>query len=160
MVITTANGCLYPTLRGKLRMQVTRTNGTTLELTLLNVNYIPEIPVNLFSSSAAEEKGAFIDNRSHTMRKADTNTELYTLDKIGKQKFLKSCEVQVHMTLPAITSNQLEVWHKRLGHVGQEALQKTALMTVGMELISQEKLYTMCEACEVSKSVRTVSRKP
>ena len=108
-VITTANGCLYPTLRGKIRMQVTRTNGTSLELTLLNVNYIPEIPVNLFSSSAAEEKGAYIDNRSHTLRKADTNTELCALDKIGKQKFLKSYEVQVHITLLAITLNQLEV---------------------------------------------------
>ena len=64
------------------------------------------------------------------------------------------------MALPTLSQNQLEVWHKRLGHVGQETLQKTASMTEGMELTSKETLDGMCEACEVSKSVRTVSRKP
>ena len=63
---------------------MTYTNSILLELTLLNINYILKILVNLFLSLIIEEKRAFINNRLYTLYKVNIDLKLYIFNKISK----------------------------------------------------------------------------
>jgi hypothetical protein len=66
--------------------------------------------------------------------------------------------------LPAVPSSApkipIRIWHRRLGHLGADNINKTATITEGMHLNLSGELLDDCRPCEIGKSQRTVSFKP
>lgn len=57
------------------------------------------------------------------------------------------------------TTESIQRWHQRLGHIGQPILKRTKDLSLGLEGIDTSELKT-CETCHLSKAQRFVSREP
>jgi hypothetical protein len=125
------------------------------EVLLENVKYIPELKVNLFSLTAALQKGA----KLHTER-----TDLI-LEKGGKEilfnkripmgtSLLMATRVEIQQDNALILSEKrqmsIEKMHRMLGHASLEITQKTA-KRLGIKLVGQ---FKSCENCMLAKIKR------
>ena len=99
------------------------------ECVLYNVLYVPQLSYNLFSVSRATEMGKTISFDKTSCRVYNANEKLIAVaSKIGSLYFLNCCSHQVN-----VADNQChelvtkeEMWHRRLGHLGKQSLQKLA----------------------------------
>lgn len=57
------------------------------------------------------------------------------------------------------TNASAQLWHQRLGHIGQKILKKTLQNSEGLNGLDTSELKT-CETCHLSKAQRYVSREP
>ncbi|KAI0992261.1 hypothetical protein K3495_g15925, partial [Podosphaera aphanis] len=73
-------------------------------------------------------------------------------------------ETVVTVAMPALinkSENTLELWHRRLGHIGRRNIKATEKITTGIEYKSSGeslKASQVCEPCELSKPLRHVRK--
>ena len=129
---------------------------------LKNVLYVPSLPVNLFSGSIITKHGAYYCGRTMTIRKAGDDTEIAAIKLNDSTPFLRTHSENSSLALHATNKPTTETWHRRLGHLGYDNVLKTALQTTGIKLgdVEMQRPGTACRSCILSKSQRTVSRKP
>ena len=160
-LIETASGTIKPQGIGRVKLIVRKTTGERTTLELKNVLYIPGLPVNLFSGSIITKYGAYYCGRTTTIRRSKDDFEIAAIQLAGTSPFLKSYESNQRLALHTSSKPTIEVWHRRLGHLGYENVIKTASNTTGIDLndIKSQKPDPRCRSCILSKSQRTVSRK-
>lgn len=124
---------------------------------LKDVLYVPQMPVNLFSVSAAMKENYTI-KFAHKKVIVEHDGEnipayydgcLYTID-------IKALN-HVDATRKAMTAYTLESWHKRLGHCGIETIKrmKKEKMVEGLDIGTPP---DQCEDCVLGKSCRKPHR--
>lgn len=123
---------------------------------MYNVLYVPQLSCNLFSVRAAASKGNFVKfGRSHCWIR-DKHGKLCGMGTLESQMYKLDCEVTKPKTsacaATANKSNDLDLWHFRLGHASEQCVKNLANkeLATGMRSPKQIKL-SFCEGCIAGK---------
>src|SRR5271169_3570604 len=161
MVIETAEGTAIGTGIGTITITVLSENDIEMELQLNNVVYAPSMSTNLFSLMAAYDKG--YETRitpGHGLRVfhgeelvATTIRATGGLFRLKTPTDAFAYAAQVSETTPELDVN---IWHRRMGHLGEENIRKLAKMVNGMGIKFRTSVG-VCEACLEGKQHRQPS---
>src|SRR5271169_6027012 len=164
MVIETAEGTVIGTGIGTITITVLSENDIEMELQLNNVVYAPNMSTNLFSLMAAYDKG--YETRitpGHGLRVfhgeelvATTIRATGGLFRLKTPTDAFAYAAQVSETTPELDVN---IWHRRMGHLGEENIRKLAKMVNGM-IIKSRTTVGVYEACLEGKQHRQPSHQP
>lgn len=139
----------------------TNVDGTPRTVYLKNVLYVPSLMCNLISVSRmrkASLKTVFDTDSNDTgvcvvIDRKETTNYLKGVERpdLGLYEAVLRPIKFNHSALSA--KHNSEIWHKRLGHVSDRVLQKTAPMVHGLKIESLT-TSTACEPCKLGKSKR------
>jgi len=162
--IETAEGTAIGAGIGTITISVLGENDIETELQLNDVVYAPSMTSNLFSLMAAYDKG--YETRmtpgyglrifhgetivAHSVRIAGG---LFRLKTPGD---MFAYAAQVLETTPEL---DIDIWHRRMGHLGEDNVRKLARMVDGMG-IKVRTTVGVCEACLEGKQHRQPSHQP
>lgn len=139
-------------------------NNVKIPCEIQNVYYVPEVKMNLLSVSKLESNGLNIMFANNTM-KAFYNNQLVMLGK--KVGSLYQVEFEVDNSCCNYTqnksinnSNSMQLWHRRLGHLGYDnikllsskGLVKGLNINEGKSNVCENNLF--CESCLLGKMTR------
>lgn len=143
---------------------VSNVNGRLIDCSVDNVLYVPELRCNLFSVLRVDEAGmkvsyengkVIIQRGSDIVASGSRYGRLYRLDLFSNKHEAN----EALLTCGRIPKN-LELWHRRFGHLNAKSLSKMIQsdMVVGLDLKSNvsDKSVVICEPCVIGKQ----SRKP
>ena len=133
--------------------------GTNKRLLLRNCYYMPELGVNLLSNSELAEDIHTIHTHYNVFIKRGTSI-LAIREKINGLYYLPIKVINVPPKVYNIAEND-HLWHKRFGHIGNQALSKLKDNTISSEDIEniQIKEIDNCEVCLKSKFTKKVYKK-
>jgi hypothetical protein len=141
---------------GKLRCGILQKNGEKLIVTLENVNYVPELWINLFSIGKALKKGFNLSNDGEIIMLSKGNVTL-TFDKVVRTKNGFVHGIKLLQVLDDVGTSVLETkkrntidvnnLHKILGHCSEVNTRLTG-KAYGYEVTGK---FDVCEACSVAK---------
>ena len=137
-----------------MRIQYNNT-GKQTDLYLKNVLFCPESSVNLISIPQLITEGSKVD--FNIMHCDITPKQGYTI-RASLKNGLYVLAVPLVLAFPAHTiPNQeaVQLWHQRMGHLGQSNLQKLQDMSTGMDLNEPPNEDILCEPCVIAKATDT-----
>ena len=157
-VMHTANGPVRPLGIGTVSLDCPQSNGRNTTLTLVDVVYMPESPLNLLSGLKLMATGGYARD-GKLLTKFDR--EFCQLDigliVIENPRYLA-------FVLPAAIEKapiDIELWHRRFGHLGLDTVKATQGMVKG--LIYQKKTppteTRVCDPCEKGRPLKFINKK-
>ena len=140
-----AGSAIMPAGQGTYTLRTIRNNakGTTIFHKAL---YVPDAHCNLVSVSALEEDGAtilfrkgraVITSHGKVILSATRKFGLYVIDEDDQQ-------LHTAMAAYSVSDPKLQIWHDRLGHLGEQNLHLLMKMSTGITPLSDS---NVCEAC-------------
>ena len=145
--------------QGTIRVQF---EGTWVQIH--QVLYVPGLQGNLLSIGQLAEKGiechfssqgAVLRHNGETHAHASREGRNYVLH--PTQGAHEARVVTTDNNEESQKSDSYELWHRRLGHIGDQKMQLLETTTVGVADLARQRRKT-CETCALSKSVRSVNR--
>ena len=138
--------------RGEAKVKLYDINGNLHDVILNNALYIPSYTQNIFSVSAAVERGASINlNRKEKYFKAPDGTK-FEIEQKGRLYYLNSISSSHN------NASSLMEWHKIMGHCNFQDLRKLSNVVDGMR-IKDDKICE-CAVCTQGKMCQFRNRKP
>lgn len=157
-IMHTANGPVRPLGIGTVSLDCPLSNGGKLTLKLFDVVYMPQSPINLLSGKKLMALGGYARNG---MLLSKSDRELCQLD---SQLLVIENPRYLAFVLPAAIEKapiDIELWHRRFGHLGLETLRQTQNMVKG--LIFQKKtpplVTRVCDPCEKGRPLKFINKK-
>jgi hypothetical protein len=152
--VTVGNGQKMVAMKvGNLRRCVIQFNGSTLDIVINDVKFLPELCANLFSVNKALKNGFKISNKNENISLTKGSASV-TFDRIiksldGTVSGIKM--VYLDSSTAYITQNKLDSgksvdvnkFHEIIGHCGLDCLKKTAQVH-GLKLRGDFKFYKDC----------------
>ncbi|KAJ6114763.1 hypothetical protein N7486_000541 [Penicillium sp. IBT 16267x] len=146
----------------------------TCTVTLSECHFAPSFHCNLVSLGRLEQKGSVWDmKKGHIVHKGESILEVYRerdIYVLTQQKTKSSKPVHVvHATKKSgrqqTSTATAEIWHRRLGHVYQGAIEQLPEMVNGVEIETREERpdgpdSQVCEVCSLVHAPRQISRRP
>ncbi|CAK1367765.1 unnamed protein product [Cercospora beticola] len=139
---------------GNVRIRFKDTNKVSI---LTNCLYIPEFRLNLVSLSQLDTCNVYtrlkngvielFNSQNDLLTKAILNKSLYKLNISIPTSYSKEVKEEA---LYLESKSDAEIWHKRLGHIGDNTLKRLG--------VSAENISPTCEVCISSKHTRKISR--
>lgn len=165
MPIDTAAGPTRAEGIGAVRLKLITSAGIEKEVRLEQVYHLPELSVNLLSANRIGQKGFYIDGLTHTIRKRTNGDELCAFVETSSHMRILTKETQVQAFAASTQKPKpmlVQLWHRRLGHLGMDNVIRTANATTGItfEDVKDPPRKTICKPCVLAKSLRTQSKKP
>ena len=163
--IETAEGTAIGTGTGTITLVVLGKDDIETELQLNNVIYAPNMSTNLFSLMAAYDKGyetRITPGYGLRIFHGETLIAAAVRDQGGLFRLKTTIDshammaTQVPETTPELDIN---IWHKRMGHLGEDNVRRLAKMVEGMK-IKARTTVGVCEPCLEGKQTRQPSHKP
>ncbi|KAI0995000.1 hypothetical protein K3495_g13181, partial [Podosphaera aphanis] len=154
--IITANGPIQPRGLGTVTLQCKLSNGKNNPFKLKDVMYLPECPINLFSGDKLLKAGGYMKDG-----------KMYGPNGVEFATYSNSLHINesfVTVALPALVDQSkptLDLWHRRLGHLGLRNVKETAKITTGISFeptVTATTSSSLCESCELSKPLRHVRK--
>ncbi len=142
---------------GSIFMKWILTDGSTEEVELKDVLYMPDLFTNLVSVPRLHRNGYYFHTGKGTVNHRKTDEEIGSTtfsSAVWLLNWQRSKPQEESIALPAVS---IETWHQRFGHSGYSNLKETAKIVNGMELVKQS---DVCDPCNTSKSHRQVSTRP
>jgi hypothetical protein len=167
LVIQTASDRVQLIRTGTVHLTLFTSNNEEVQVKLLDVVYMPGLTTNLLSRIRIQTIGVYIDGLAKVLRYMKTKQELCAYDTTNTAMIVRTspstvkkinCPIDI-TSYKAILDDTIELWHRRLGHLGHENVKKTATLTDGITIRDMSHAKT-CKACLLAKSKRTVSRMP
>jgi hypothetical protein len=121
-IMQTANGPVRPLGIGTVRLDCPKSNDKSTKLILYDVVYMPQSPVNLLSGQKLMALGGYARNG---MILSKLDKELCQLD---SDLFVIETPRYLAFVLPAAIKKapvDIELWHRRLGHLGLDTVRAT-----------------------------------
>ncbi|RUS90533.1 hypothetical protein EGW08_001710 [Elysia chlorotica] len=143
--------------QGDAEIGVLDSKGNMCSITLENALYIPSFSQNIFSVTAATEKGAtviFSENSGKLYPKSKSTC--LNIHKEGRLYFLNSVQ---HANNQKISKRPLKLWHEALGHCNTQDILKLEEKVEGM-IITHKTENFKCEVCPQAKMTDSRSRIP
>ena len=81
-------------------------------------------------------------------------------EKDGKLFRLRTTTAKALSSMAADKDDDMQLWHHRLGHLGEANVIKTSLAVDGMDGNFENSTLGTCDSCQVGKQTRTPSHKP
>lgn len=162
---------------GTVKLQgVDPTTGKEKAITLSNALYSPGFHTNLVSYGALKKKGGRWDEDGDCIRDPNGTpvVSLKPIDSLNLWAFDIPYTAAGHAHAvrkseqPLVAEAPAEIWHRRLGHVAPQVIQKAADMVDGVKIKGElpdstapESTETsICEVCKLSHAPRQISRRP
>src|SRR3984885_8291760 len=134
------------------------------ELRLNDVIYAPNMSSNLFSLAAVYDKG--FETRitpGYGLRIFHGNTLVAKSVRVSGGLFRLKTPTDTFALAAQVTSAtpelDIDIWHRRMGHLGEDNVRKLAKMVEGMVIKSRTEVG-VCEACLEGKQHRQPSHQP
>ena len=165
--IETAEGTVMGTGTGMITITVLGKDDMEMELQLHNVIYAPTMSSNLFSLNAAYDRGF------ETRMTPGYGVQIFHKDvlvantvRIAGGLFRLKTPADAFAYAAQVTNEtvrnrdiDIDIWHRRMGHLGEDNIRKLARMVEGMG-IKVGTSVGVCEACVKGKQTRQPSHKP
>jgi hypothetical protein len=143
---------------GSLKCNIIQLNGSSVDVTLKEVKYVPELWVNLFNISKALKKGFDLSNKGLTISLKKGSVSV-TFDRViktvnGSVSGIKMTSYDSSVAyiakgrLTAIKEIDVNKFHEMIVHCGVDRLKKTANIH-GLKLKGE---FKVCEDCAVAKA--------
>jgi hypothetical protein len=143
---------------GSLKCHAIQLNGSSVDVTLKEVKYVPELWVNLFSISKAMKNGFDLSNKG-LMISSKKGSVSVTFDRVIKTvngsisgikmtTYDPSVAYLAKGSLTAIKEIDVNKFHEMIGHCGVDRLKKTANIH-GLKLKGE---FKVCEDCALAKA--------
>ena len=162
--IETAEGTAMGTGTGRITITVLGKDDTETELQLNNVIYAPNMHSNLFSLAAAYDRG--FETRitpGYGLRIFHEETIVANSVRVTGGLFRLKTPTDAFAYAAQVTETTREIdintWHRRMGHLGEENVKKLARMVDGMAIKARTEVG-VCEACLEGKQHRQPSHQP
>eukprot|EP00794_Sanderia_malayensis_P006415 gene6415-7146_t len=138
--------------KGRAKVKLYDAKGNPQDVVLHNALYIPSYSQNIFSISAAIDRGACInlDKDSKYLRQPDGKT--FEVEQKGRLYYLNSISSSKN------NASSLMDWHKIMGHCNFQDLQKLPNVVNGMKIHDHKQ--NECIVCNMGKMCQTRNRKP
>jgi hypothetical protein len=141
-------------------------------LELIDVAYVPSYHTSLVSFDRAWSKGIRWDTDAMTLNAG--KTPLCKVQRMFNQWVLEYCPLSTNdntvmatrrttkptSTKPLMAKGSMDLWHRRLAHLGQDMVKTLPTHCEGVQLEAPTEVNTNCEVCKLSKAQRQVSRRP
>ena len=160
--ITTAEGTAVGIGIGTITVTVLGKDDTETELQLHDVIYAPTMSSNLFSLNAAYDKGF------ETRMTPGYGVRIFHKDVLvantirvagGLFRLKTPADTFAYAAVQTVRDVDIDIWHRRMGHLGEDNIRKLAKMADGMK-IKVGTSVGVCEACMEGKQTRQLSHKP
>ncbi|KAI0992582.1 hypothetical protein K3495_g15603, partial [Podosphaera aphanis] len=152
---------------GAVELKVMLTNGTTREIKLNHVRYLPQCPVKLFSLKKVMMTGGSLHSDRIMFIDEGKSKELCEIDNSGFLVESRLCNTDIYFNalVSATQNTSLNTWHRRFAHTGYDTILRTKDIVRGIEIDNAKRdKNSVCEACELGtplerrhKSVRNKS---
>lgn len=137
-------------------------NGKEIKCSVKNVLYVPELRCNLFSVIRCDEAGMKVVFESESVQIYRDSEMVATGSRVGKlyrlDLFVDSRNASDSLLSFGRVPANLELWHRRFGHLNARSLEKLISedMCVGLKLNGRQKNDTVivCEPCVEAKQTR------
>lgn len=134
---------------------IIRDTHTNEPFVLNHVMYVPSCPLNIYSTTVLNQEGGSFLTTKTAARLTDLSGRTLTSHKTYRGIFLLNGEYP-NQTAFASIDNDLTTWHKRLGHVGFDALHRMrTLKCVNGMMVEDENPPPECIACITGKFKRS-----
>src|SRR3984885_12010336 len=160
----TAEGTAMGTGMGRITITVLGKDDTETDLELNDVIYAPNMSSNLFSLAAAYDKG--FETRitpGYGLRIFHNDTIVAKSVRVAGGLFRLKTPTDAFALAAQVTSAtpelDIDIWHRRMGHLGEDNVRKLAKMVEGMVIKSRTEVG-VCEACLEGKQHRQPSHQP
>lgn len=134
---------------GDIRVKVHHESGW-VETCILNVLFVPDLKMNLFSVSATMDKGFTLKgdkDRFYLLKNGGVYATAVRQDKLFALNFQTVCEAQAN----AAVGNHLMVWHQKLAHQNVNHIRKT-LKDFDINFVDNKDFF--CGSCMEGKQHR------
>lgn len=141
---------LNATMIGNIKLQCKNDSGGITNITMTDVLYVPDLACNLFSINKITEKGmyAVMKGNSVDIRKGE---EILAVGRKKGKLFILNLEYHNEcISYIAPTTNNNDLWHKRLGHMSKGNMLKLSQMVDGFDF-KEKPTQEVCEICVQSK---------
>jgi hypothetical protein len=152
---------------GTVTLKIRGRNGKIDLVTVRNVRHIPDLQEHLLSLGSIESQGNEIamKNGKCIVTRTKDRVVLATGTRIGNGRLYLLSEVHdTKANALAVTSFEkadLHIWHRRLGHLNMDAVQRLATQVDGMKIRERDEEHRpRCGACIQGKQHRIPSRDP
>ena len=146
---------------GSVVLHVVQPEGTG-KITVTNVLHTPELSANLLSVSCLTTKGASVEFTAMTCNVYDVEGNcLAVAKKTGSFFNLQLAKPESEVNV-AVAKATMDVWHRRLAHLGESNVRKLVTSSTGIELEPDglEDHASLCQGCALKKQTKSVSRQP
>jgi IS30 family transposase len=135
------------------------------ELTLKDVAYAPGFHTNLVSFKRAKRGGIFWDTKLDILKTGGIplcklvdrfDQWVVEYNPVGTSSFATTKKSKTPLEIEA----SAETWHRRLGHLNLEAIERLPEAADGVNVTQEKPRSATCETCKLSKSKRQISRRP
>jgi hypothetical protein len=163
---------LVSTGRGTIKAIIPSTNRT---VTISNVLYIPELGVNLLSVGALIKNGATfnfgariqitLNSENSIIPRNTQNSQTQKCEILAEGYYkhnLAIIELHPNASISYINvTNSYNLWHKRMGHIGQNAMKALGQNTEGPIISFQDlEQREQCDICPQASMSSSISRNP
>ena len=143
--------------KGSVELTLEKNGGEGMKGIIKDVLYIPKFGRNLLSTSVLAGQGFTVVFDKHGARiyKQGTNYLIGTA-RLENGLYLLNCSTQKSETAwnARKTMNSMDLWHKRLGHIGAKRMAVLAQeMATGIKLDPRMEL-SFCDQCAIGKAKR------
>ena len=146
-----ANGGTTPALGiGTVALEFALEKGQPVSVLLTEVLHMPKLSANLLSVPAVIAKGYQVTFESDgcCIYKPDSSPLAFGH---GLNGLIRLNIFKQSMSMLATATLPIEIWHRRLGHLGYNNVRILPMMTTGMELASSLTPDHICQSCTESK---------
>lgn len=165
---------------GIIAIRATVNDGTTLNLTIGKVAYVPDMFTSMISEDNLEELGVDVVKCGLQKRELTRNGKhlcqlrrmegLHVIEFNDPTKFAATSMRTIPTSISAygaagkskIRAESYECWHNRMGHIGAPALTHLTSFTQDVSIIKSDTIFatTSCESCQISNVRQQISRVP
>ncbi len=124
-------------------------NGVYSYINLKNALLVPSFPTSLFSVRAAADAGAKVVFTQNMSALSIGNTH-FDIRRQGNLYFLPTYQHEQIFT-SANTTKTLQEWHRVLGHMNKEDIERLEKVTNGMNIIKSGSCEKICDVCIENK---------
>jgi transposase InsO family protein len=158
------NGLAYGFGIGNVHVRVFTGDLRVETLILTDVLYVPDLAGNLISVSQLQEKGILvrtIEDQKCPMVLTRNGFTVATAARIGSQYVLDSVATEATMAAAEGGDPDLDLWHRRFGHIGVQGLRGLYGAVSDLEApitVPRGHNSDQCEPCIMAKQLRVVNR--
>jgi len=131
-----------------------KVNGVWLKRQLKNVQYVPELRQNLFSTASATSKGFDMVITHNGCKLMDANGDLVAIGIKDRTNQLQMVFRQFKSESANSATITLEQWHYRLGHLNLGAIKRMSSQNLIECVNSSSDVKFFCEDCQIGKMQR------
>lgn len=145
---------LPATARGKVNLSLA-VNGKACMVTLNDVLLVPDLGTNLFSVKAATKRGYQVSFDVEKCAITNSSGKKVAFGTMCGNMYKLDCSVSHQASVAENKIKDIDLWHRRLGHISGETLEKMSKLGVvkGLTLKDKEE-PSFCEGCICGKITR------